>query len=145
MYNYFNSKEDLVVSIIEIGVHDLMEYFDPNKDGVLTSDEFDLFVNKSFELLKVNTTYWRLYFNVLMQSDVYELVKPKFEVFLKETYQLLVEYYEKRGVEDPVSEAILFGAVMDGISMQYILDPGSFPLDKLKDQIIEKFGHKNNE
>lgn len=142
LYNYFKSKEDLVMSIVEIGVKGLMEHFDPDKDGELTADEFDFFVDKSFELLVENTTYWRLYFNILMQADVYSLVRPKFEVFMTETFSLLTTYYEKRGITDPTTEAMMFGAVMDGVSMQYLLDPDNYPLEAIKQRIIEKFGHK---
>ncbi|MCK5693371.1 MAG: helix-turn-helix transcriptional regulator, partial [Bacteroidales bacterium] len=35
MYNYFDSKEALLVAIIEEGMQDIMAMIDPNQDGVL--------------------------------------------------------------------------------------------------------------
>ncbi len=144
MYNYFESKEDLILSILRLGMDALIELFDPNKDGVLTGDEFDFLVEKSFDAVIENPTYWRLYFSILMQSGIYDLIKDEYHAALKDTMKLLVDYYEKRGVKDPLGEAILFGALMDGISMNYLLNPEMFPLDDFKQKIIDKFGHKTN-
>lgn len=143
MYNYFSSKQELLIAIFDKGMHALFNLFDPDKDGILTSDEFDFFVDRVFETLKENTAYWKLYFNVIMQPGIYELIGKRFEKLLRDSLQLLYNYYEEQGVEDPMSEAMLFGAVMDGISMNYLLNPGMLPLEDIKRKIIQKFGHKS--
>ncbi|NQT78444.1 MAG: TetR/AcrR family transcriptional regulator [Bacteroidetes bacterium] len=143
MYNYFESKEELVSSIIDSGIEIMEDLFDPNNDGVLTTDEFDFFVNRSFDALAENLSYWKLYFGIMMQPLVFEIVREKYHKIIEGTLGLLVEYYKKQGVEDPESEAFLFGALMDGISMNYILNPDIFPLEKIKKTIIERFGHKD--
>ena len=142
MYNYFDSKEELVNSVMDDGMKIFTDYFDPDKDGVLTTEEFEFFVIKSFETLKNNTTYWRLYFSIIMQTDVFKLVMNKYESVINEMMQVLVSYYKKQGVEDPMAEALLFGASMDGVSMNYVQNPDMFPLDKMQEMIIRKFGHK---
>jgi AcrR family transcriptional regulator len=145
MYNYFESKEALMFNILEMGMKRLAELFDPNKDGVLTEDEFEYLVEKSIEAVIQNPTYWRLYFGILMQANIYEMVKAKYSEILEDVMNLLIDYYSQRGVEDPLGEALLFGAVMDGVGMNYLLNPEMFPIDKIKNQIIEKFGHKMND
>ncbi len=142
MYNYFESKEELVSTIIDNGIEVLEELFDPNNDGVLTADEFDFFVSSFFDVLVENLSYWKLYFGIMMQPIVFDMVREKYNKIIEGTLALLVEYYKKQGVEDPESEAILFGALMDGISINYILNPVLFPLEKIKKSIIDKFGHK---
>lgn len=143
MYNYFDSKEELVMSLLKEGLNKLAELFDPNKDGVLTRDEFAFFVEKSFDAVIENPTYWRLYFSIMMQVGIYDMVKEMYASILKDTMQLLVDYYQKRGVKDPLGEALLFGAVMDGITMNYLLNPEMFPLEEFKQKVIDKFGYKN--
>jgi AcrR family transcriptional regulator len=144
MYNYFESKEALIHSIMEEGMKALTELFDPNKDGVLTDDEFNFFVNRSFDILRDNPTYWRLYFSIMMQEGIYELFKDRYTQIIDETIVLLLDYYKRQGVEDPETEALLFGAMMDGISMNYLLGKDSFPLEKMKKAVIERFGHKKS-
>jgi len=144
MYNYFDSKEELVMSLLKEGMDKLTELFDPDKDGVLTGDEFDFFVEKSFDAVIESPTYWRLYFSIMMQVEIYDMVKEMYASILQDTMQLLVDYYHKRGVKDPLGEALLFGAVMDGITLNYILNPEMFPLEDFKQKVIDKFGHKKS-
>ena len=141
MYNYFDSKEDLVQAVLQEGLNALIDLFDPNKDGVLTVGEFDYFVEKTFDTIQSNRTYWKLYFGIIMQTGIYAMIREKYEVVLQESIATLIEYYRKQGVEEPESEAILFGAIMDGISMNYVLAPEMYPLEKMKKVIIEKFRH----
>ncbi len=47
MYNYFESKEDLLKQIAIEGINEVFESFDPNKDGVLTKEEFIYFIKES--------------------------------------------------------------------------------------------------
>ena len=145
MYNYFESKDDLILRILENGLNQLAELFDPNKDGVLTGDEFDFFVEKSFDAVIENPTYWRLYFGILMQANIYDMVKEMYQSVLSESMGLLLDYYKDRGVEDPLAEALLFGAVMDGICMNYLLNPEMFQLEDFKQKVIDKFGHKEHQ
>jgi AcrR family transcriptional regulator len=142
MYNYFSSKQELLTAIFDKGMHALFKLFDPDKNGILTSDEFNFFVDSVFETLKENTQYWKLYFSVIMQPGIFEMIGKRYEKLLKDSLQLLYNYYEEQGVDDPMSEAMLFGAIMDGISMNYLLNPGMFPLEDIKQKIIDKFGHK---
>ena len=145
LYNYFTSKEELVGSIMNKGMDILTEFLDPNKDGVLTDDEFEFFVRKSFETLKRNTSYWRLYFILIMQAGVYELMMDKYKAVMGNIMELLTEYFKKQGTNDPVSEATLFGSIMDGVSMAYILNPDGTDLDTIQQSIIEKFRKKKKQ
>ena len=51
----------------------------------------------------------------------------------------LVDYYRRKGKKYPEEEALLFGALLDGVGMQYILQPEIFPVKTMKEIIIEKF------
>lgn len=145
MYNYFKSKEALVTAIFDKGMEELADLFDPNKDGILTQDEFDFFVERTFETLKNNQTYWKLYFGIVMQPGISEMVSQRYEKILQSSMTLLIEYYKKQGVKDPESEAMLFGAVMDGLSFNYLINPAMFPIDNFRQAIIDRFAHKKTQ
>jgi len=74
LYNYFRSKEDLLTEIINRSLHDLAGYFDPDRDGRLSEEEFELFIRKLFALLRENPAFWRLFYQLLMQSEVRKLL-----------------------------------------------------------------------
>ena len=45
-YHYFESKEALLNEIIYKSLSEIYKYFDINRDGVLTEEEFEFFVGK---------------------------------------------------------------------------------------------------
>lgn len=139
LYNYFESKEDLLKQIIFEGFDEFAHIFDPNKDGILTEDEFEYFIDETFRLLESDIHFWKLYFSIVMQPDVMLLVQDKIMEMLGPFLQTLFEYYKEKGLENPMAHARLFGALLDGVSMNYLVDPASFPVEDIKKIIIDKF------
>ena len=66
MYNYFESKEALLRAIIQRSVSEVQNYFDTDRDGFLSGEEFEFFVRKLGVLLKQKRDFWRLLFQILM-------------------------------------------------------------------------------
>jgi len=139
IYNYFESKEDIIRIIILQGIKDLSNLFDPNKDGVLTKDEIRYFIEEMFETVKRDQYFWKLYFMIFMQPPVLKLVEKPFSELLHNSMDMLVEYFREQGYEDPESEAILFGAIMDGIGFHLVVNRDGFPIDKIKERIIKMY------
>jgi AcrR family transcriptional regulator len=72
MYNYFKSKDELLAEIIDRSVNEMYMYFDTDRDGILSGNEFELFIRKLFTLLKEKRSFWQLFFQLIMQKDVME-------------------------------------------------------------------------
>ncbi len=143
LYNYFKSKDDLIIEIVNTGMNKLMQSFDPDHDSKLTDEEFIFFIHENFRILENNLHYWKLYFSIFTQPQVYDLVKDNVNNLINNLMFVLVSYYKRKGAEKPELEALLFGALMDGISLQYVMDPDNFPLDEVKQMIIEKYSYNN--
>lgn len=139
MYNYFKSKEELLLNIMTEGMEEMAGVFDPNNDGVLTEEEMDNFLTEVFNIIKTNNRYWKLYYAVFLQPQVSELLSEKFEEVIKKMLPILTEYYKSHGVEKPEHEAFLFGALLDGMAFNYIMNPQLFKIEGLLEHIKEKF------
>jgi AcrR family transcriptional regulator len=72
MYNYFKSKEALLKAIIHKSISEVLNYFNIDRDGYLSEEEFEFFVRKVNVMLKEKRSFWRLLFQLLMQNDVRE-------------------------------------------------------------------------
>ncbi len=125
--------------IFNKGMDEIMAFIDPDRDGILTRDEVIFMIEETFRVMKNNIRYWRFYFTSIMQPSVLKLVQPKLSETVGSVIHKLKKYFESRGGEDPGLEAIVFGAFLDGISMNYIIDPEHFPLEKVKKRIIELY------
>lgn len=139
MYNYFESKEELMKEIIFTGLDSIGNLMDPDHDGVVTEEELEYLLDRFFELLQEDVNFWKLYFTLLVQEPIFNLVKDKFARVIRDYIALLESYFKSRGSEDSYTEALLFGALLDGIAMNYIANSEIFPVEKIKQQILNKY------
>ncbi len=139
IYNYFNSKEELIKAIVHDGFEKFFVEFDPNKDGILTDEEFIYFIDMTFDIIQKNLQFWKLYFMVVSQPQVMKLVEEKLMEVLIPFFRIMTGFYENKGYDNPIVHARLFGAMLDGISLNFMIDPDNFPVEETKKLIIEKF------
>lgn len=138
MYNYFDSKVDLLLSIVIEGYDRMIVSFDPNHDGVLTRDEMILFVTDIFEQIKNDPNYWKLYFSVMMQPTVNSIFHNELKDISAPFFEILVKYFDSIGRSNPEAESLLFHSMLDGICINYLYH-SNYPLKEVRQLIIEKF------
>lgn len=139
IYNYFDSKEDLIRAIIYSGLENIGDLMDPNHDGVITGEEMEYLLDSFFDFLQRDVNFWKLYFSLLLQVPILNLVEDKLNKIIRNYIVMLKDYFESKGCEDPYTEAILFGATLDGIGMNYIANAELFPVDNIKKRILKKY------
>jgi len=139
IYNYFESKEELIRTIIIDGLNRLGDLLDPNSDGSITKEELRLFIEDSFEMMRRDLHFWTLYFSLMTQPHVLKLVHDKLEETLLLYQSMLGKYFAKQNYEDPETEALIFGALMDGIGLNFIANPDLFPVEKIKNRLIQLY------
>ncbi|MFO7657122.1 MAG: TetR/AcrR family transcriptional regulator [Bacteroidales bacterium] len=139
LYNYFESKEYLLETILNKGIDEVLEIFDPNKDGVLEPYEMEFFINEIFTIVKNNRGFWRLYMAISLQPSVFKLVEKRIEELYEPMMNLMLGYFKNSGSVNPLMDAIIFGALLDGITLDYILKPEFFPIEDIKKELIHRF------
>ncbi|RLD30633.1 MAG: TetR/AcrR family transcriptional regulator [Bacteroidetes bacterium] len=139
MYNYFKSKEELLSTIVLDGLNEMFELLDPNKDGVLTKEEFTYFIEEVFKLINEKRTFYKLYFSLMMQPSVWKLFEARLAEIIEPFMKITIDYYAKKGVENPLLESLLISALFDGIGFHYVFNPEQYPLDDIKKLLIERF------
>jgi len=107
MYNYFRSKEDLLMHLIEDGIREMMSLIDPNQDGVLEPEEVESFIRNIFQGIRDNIRFWILFISVVLQPRVKEFLAEKPYILLMDRFgPNLMEYLEKMGFEDTMLEML---------------------------------------
>jgi AcrR family transcriptional regulator len=161
MYNYFESKEELLITIINRSMSEISHYFDPDKVGYLSEVEFELFIRKLFSTLRENISFWRLFFQLMIQKDVREqFLKSKpgtvntIQVmyvnqnnsFLTLVSKMVEEYFirkKKRNPDDydPVLDMNMFLYTIEGFAhiTIYQEEVDEYYYDKAIDKIIDLF------
>ncbi|MFP3860440.1 MAG: TetR/AcrR family transcriptional regulator [Bacteroidales bacterium] len=139
IYNYFSGKEEIVRDIIDNGIHKMLDDLDLNKDGVLETEEIEQYIHKIFAILKENPKFWKLYFSISLQPHIFDLVKEKVDELTQYVFSLFTDYFERKGVNEPGAEAMLFAALLDGIGFHFIMAPEEYPVEKIKDILIKRY------
>jgi AcrR family transcriptional regulator len=136
IYNYFESKEQLLTEIIDRSMGEVARYLDPDNDGLLSQEEFELFVRKLFLILREKISFWRLFYQLLMQNEVRsQLLKTSLnpfnairsvnsdgDSFIAVLTRLIADYFlrnkERRDPDyDPLLEMNMFIYTIEGFAM----------------------------
>lgn len=140
LYNYFGGKEELLRAIVK----DAMAQ---NDEGWLKALQSDLppaekitqAVEATFENIKANLHYWKLLSALAFQPDVQksmeDLVMSKKELYIN----LLVQLFQQMGYPEPEKEVFYFGAILDGIFLHYMNMQDAYPLDMMKDMVLQRY------
>lgn len=137
-YNYFESKEDLLKSIMVEGFGKMINSFDLNRDGILSRDEMILFITDLLEQIKSDPDYWRLYLSIIMQPAAGTLFHKELKGISAPFFDMLINYFRAKGKDNPEAEALLFHSMLDGICLNYFYHE-NYPLKEIRQMIIERF------
>lgn len=161
IYNYFESKEELLSAVMGRSIEEISRFFDPNKDGYLSEEEFEWFVRKIFAEIKEKLSFWRLFYQLLMQKEVRGFMlqfneSPVNSVrqiyngsglkFMTELMEMIAAYFmrkkDRRPAEyDPVLDMNMFIYTIEGFAMLTVymdeVDPVYY--EKTINRIIELY------
>ena len=145
MYNYFESKEALLKEILTEGLEEITAIFDPNHDGILTSEEFAYFIRNTFQLMHEKQEFWMMFIALILQPGVSDHLKDQpITRFMEQYIEMLYHFFNEEGYEDPMLEVLHLSATIEGLgvmmlySRQYLTIPGEI-FQKFEDRIIKTY------
>lgn len=145
LYNYFESKESLLESILTDGLTVMFSKLDLNNDGILESHEMEYFLRETVKLVKENKKFWKLYWSIIFEPTAFKLIEKKIEEIMGYFMQMVTNYFKVQGYQKPEIEAMIFGAIIDGFMLDYVLNPDMYPIDDVVDEIVERYCKPNTQ
>ncbi len=140
IYNYFESKEDLlkriILEAIETGEHIMEEAMSQSDDPF---EQLKSLLEISVEMVRSNLHYWKLVTSLAFQGDVLTSIEDVLAEKNKIVMELGIGLFTKIGAKEPLKEALLFGATVDGMMLHYMHVGEEYPLEEMKNYTIEKF------
>jgi AcrR family transcriptional regulator len=139
IYNYFKSKEEILISLVVDVFDEVMGQLDLNLGELLTKDRFIQVIDKSIDEVVKNPQRWKLYTSLSFQPDVtpilMEQIMPNIQPFMIS----VSNYFVAKGHEDPMTMMRYYSAVLDGVQMHILMDLENFPIEKVKQMMIDQF------
>ena len=121
MYNYFDSKEDLLVFILTDYAQKISVHLKGSGDGVMTPPEFEHFVRTTYLLVKQNPKYYKLIFSLSFQESVAPKLAALANDLVPFNYDILRTYFASLGRLDPDVEVLMFSSVIKGLLLQVVM------------------------
>ena len=132
VYNYFESKEEILVQLFNRFIELVSRLLNPDSDEEITNEEMELFFRNFTASMNSDREYWMLYFQLSMQKSVLELIQRnilKGEMFVR--YQQLTYKFFADRFPDPMPQMLFFSFLIKGFSIQYVLTPEFIPVDEI--------------
>ncbi len=147
LYNYFDSKEQLLSELFQDIMQRIIDLLDPNHDEEITPEEAEHFFDEFFKILVENPKEWRLFYQLTMQKDVMDfLLKESTHSKIQSNQQIIFNYFMKQDFNDPELAIIMFSSIFKGFTMMYAFAPEMFSdelLERFKQKIKDIFINKN--
>lgn len=135
LYNYFESKRELLRAIFERGLADVNETFEA-AEAAAPSEALAVLIRAAFEGVRGNPDFWKLTYQIRMQPDVLADVGPEIAARGREIRGRIEKLLERMGAADAAVRATLLFAAIDGAAQHYVLEPEEYPLDAVASDLI---------
>lgn len=131
MYNYFDSKETLLRTILMQLMEEMLDVLDPNHDGMLEDDELLHFIDFVFEFFRTRKEELKLYHQLSMQPEVMQSLQGFHVPQIENIIGMYTDYFSRKFPANASLVMIHLGSVMKGFSLQYVFCPEQFPDETL--------------
>lgn len=146
MYNYFKSKEKLLVYIIDDMINDMAELMQSAYAADDPAARLKLLIRLPFQSLRENKGFWEMVLPVLSQPAVSAKARKQLQELFQVTIIEMEKLFKALKVPKPKLEAYKLGAVLDGIGWGYIfIFQEDYPLDEMEKKLLKDYEHLIND
>ena len=141
LYNYFDNKEQLLNEVIDFALKEASELNLSEEDlkDLSPVEIFKEVIEGYFKLLEEKKELWSLIVSLAIHVGSIPSVHQTISSVYEELTKQLQDLFAMIGNKDPENEAIKLGALMDGVGIQYMIFGESYPLNKIKENIINGY------
>ncbi|MEO8233138.1 MAG: TetR/AcrR family transcriptional regulator [Ignavibacteriota bacterium] len=138
LYNYYENKEQLLNSVIRKVYDEIMQIVQM-KENLSAEKQIEQIIIQTINHLKENITFWRLSLFLVNQSNVQKNLTKLYKKMRDDYLEYVVKLFKEIGSKNPMMEAITLGTLFDGIGLNYVTAPHGYPIDEMKNYLVEVF------
>lgn len=139
IFRHFTNKAGLLTAIMEDGVAQIAATMSAYKTADDPREAIAHHISQSLELIRTHEKFWRFATKVRFQSAVQETASATIDGTNQFIINNLSENFKKTGAARPELEALLLFAVIDAVCIHWLQNPAAYPLDDMKDLLIQKY------
>jgi AcrR family transcriptional regulator len=137
MYNYFNSKEELLDSIIEDFFQNLMIAVSAEFQKSAESQDVRKILDTIIKAVQERHESWRLLAGIMFQPNVSLNGSQKIQNFFLHQQGLFESYFQHSGAEHPQENAKILNSVLHGAFILYAVTGNIHDLLLIRQTVVE--------
>jgi AcrR family transcriptional regulator len=138
LYNYFESKEALLVTIFEKGMQDVLKSFREAETGTTPEQQLERLIRSSFEILEGHKTFWQVFYSLRAQPGIAEVLPKEMLEWHWHIHKQLEGYLRELKHPNPKATAWVLFAAIDGAAQHWALQK-DYPLESVLEAMIKTF------
>jgi len=136
MYNYFDSKTELLLAIFERGREDVLTSFSEAEREGKPKEQLAQLVRSSFKVVRRHRAFWSVFYSLRFQPGIRELLPAEVLTWQQHVQTQIVAYFEASGHAQATTAAWLLFASIDGAAQHWALEPETYPLEAVTNLLI---------
>lgn len=142
LFSYFETKDNLLHTIVKKAVHILFDGLDPNEDGELQEVELLFFINDYFDSIEKNLKFFNHFYALRLQPGVITQYQEELDEIVSLKIDVLNKYFNLIDADDPEMETRFLTSMLDGIAVNYVLEPEGYPIDAMQQKVLNMYIRK---
>jgi len=140
MYNYFDSKQALLLAVIEDAASLVQELL-PNvaNEEIPAKEQLRQLINGSFNWVKSNMAYYKLIASLVFQEEAITAMGDFIRLKAEAHILLGEQLFKRMKYDNPRLAAFELGALFDGIFMAYLSLKEFYPLEEMRQVMLKKY------
>jgi len=123
LYNYFESKEDILKTILLSFGTEVMDMVDPSRNDILNKEEMSLFFDRYFELLMTRPEEVKLYVQLSVQPEATKILLGFSPETTKQEDKIFSYFAEDKNAHILLID---FTTIINGLMFTYAFAPERF-------------------
>ena len=137
VYNYFNSKEELLIGLIEDATSRMASVAGTLEPQGPVEESIELFINRFFDFLQTEKRFLKLQLTLLLMPELKDIVaepqRQRSELLLEQ----LSSWLKKSNIPRAKKKARLLLALLDGVALHFLCIYERYPLSSMKKQFVQ--------
>jgi len=137
IYNYFDSKEQLLEEVINQGFAE-MPLFNGTPSDAPPKETFNQLMKDLYTSVTQHRIFWQFYTELLLQVFRNPELADHFAATYRQFIGTFTEVLRRGGVPGPELEARKLASLLDGMMLHYLYDE-DYPLQAIYEDIVETY------
>ncbi len=142
LYNYFKGKTELLATMVDRRVADMVEVMEQAQNMETPERQLEYIIAGAIDNVFSNPEVFRFYLHLQTQPEADQELLPYSRFLVEENarqFEFQCEIFERLGVQEARKRSLYFSSTLQGIMLMIATYPQQFPINEIKQQIIDEF------